>query len=60
MLQKATQPTIEPIPIKHVEVVNNVPVVKWTEVEVRRITIIEKLQYIVIEKFSYEWPHVKI
>ncbi|XP_060183215.1 uncharacterized protein LOC132613185 [Lycium barbarum] len=46
---------IEPIPIKPVDIVDGEHVVEWTEVEVDRMNIIEKLQYAVIGKFSYGW-----
>ncbi|XP_060182956.1 uncharacterized protein LOC132612899 [Lycium barbarum] len=50
---------IDPIPIKPVEIVDGEHVVEWREEKVDRMNIIEKLQYVVVGKFSYGWPELE-
>ncbi|KAH0752210.1 hypothetical protein KY285_005358 [Solanum tuberosum] len=49
---------VEPIPMKKIDIIDGVPVVKWTEQEVTRMNVIENLQYAIVGKFSYGWPEV--
>ncbi|KAK6784982.1 hypothetical protein RDI58_018437 [Solanum bulbocastanum] len=43
---------------KYPSYINSIPRITWTEDEVRRMIIIENLQYAVIGKFSYGWPEM--
>lgn len=38
------------------QIVDGIPRIKWTKAEVKIMNIIENLEYVVIDKFSYEWP----
>ncbi|KAF3650075.1 hypothetical protein FXO37_18618 [Capsicum annuum] len=59
-LNNITRTTIavDPIPIKKVDLIDGILVVKWTEQEVNRMNIIENLQYAIIGKFSYSWSEL--
>lgn len=50
---------VDPIPLRRAIVVNGQPLVKFSEVEVERMNIIEGLQYVVIYNFSYGWPELQ-
>lgn len=51
---------IEPILHKLVNMVNSYPIIKWTEVELDRMNIIQDLKYAIIGEFSYGWPNPKV
>ncbi|KAH0665012.1 hypothetical protein KY285_026218 [Solanum tuberosum] len=56
---KHQQPNeVDPIPIKHIQYVEGVPRITWTEEEVDRMNVTENLQFAVIGKFSYGWPEL--
>uniref|UniRef100_M1DS09 Uncharacterized protein n=1 Tax=Solanum tuberosum TaxID=4113 RepID=M1DS09_SOLTU len=45
--------------MKEITYVEGIPQVEWTEQEVIKITHIEKLQFVVIGKLSYEWTDLE-
>ncbi|KAK4352387.1 hypothetical protein RND71_027905 [Anisodus tanguticus] len=46
----------DPIPIEKITYIEEVPLVKWTEEEVKRMEILENIQYTIFGKFSHDWP----
>ncbi|MCD9640685.1 hypothetical protein HAX54_026137, partial [Datura stramonium] len=53
------KPHFESIPMCPMEVVKGIPVVKGIEAEVSKMNVIENLQHVVAEKFSYGWPNIQ-
>ncbi|KAH0709069.1 hypothetical protein KY284_010496 [Solanum tuberosum] len=50
---------VEAVPCKPVQIVDGIPRIKWTEEEVKRMNIMENLEYAVVGKFSYGWPDLE-
>lgn len=59
MQKNPTVASGEPIPIKPITFLHGQPLIKWTELEVKRMNLIEGLQYAVVGKFSYGWPELQ-
>lgn len=49
----ANRVVIPPIPFKEAAIINGKHIVKWMEAEMKRMNMIENLNYAVIGKFSY-------
>lgn len=50
---------VEPITLRRAAILNGQPIIKFTEVEVERMNVIEGLQYAVVGKLSYGWPDLQ-
>ncbi|KAH0708912.1 hypothetical protein KY284_010339 [Solanum tuberosum] len=50
---------VKPIPMKTITYPNGIPRVMWMEREVKRMNVIENLQYTIVGKFSYGWPELE-
>lgn len=49
----------ESIAMKSVEYINGIPQITLTKKEVSKMNILEDMQFVIIEKFSYGWPELE-